>query len=98
MSDDLISRKELADKYCNFAVEYISDECVRDSILDIIESMPTAFDKENVIKELSAKAQLSKNRANFFAGKECIHEKEFENGKGCAYRRAIEVVQKGGVA
>ena len=104
MSDDLISRKKLKEAIHidfseHFTLYHDSDQtALIDMVMDDIDEMPTAFDKDNVIKELSTKVQVSKNRANFFAGKECIHEKNFEDGKERAYRSAIEVVQKGGVS
>ena len=67
-----------------------------DLVMDDIDEMPTAFDKEKVIKELREELNLSD------AEKErCARENplQFDSAKGYAngIANAIEIVEKGGI-
>ena len=60
-----------------------------DMVMDDIDEMPTAFDKENVIEELDK-----------LTGEECtLHECGIrsERCKPCIAKKAIELVEKGGI-
>ena len=60
-----------------------------DMVMDDIDEMPTAFDKEKVIEELDK-----------FTGEECtLHECGIrsERCKPCIAKKAIEIVEKGGI-
>ena len=98
MSDDLISRKAV--------LNILTEARVKDSILcppafveiltQRIKKIPTAFDKEKVIKELRQELNLSD------AEKErCARENplQFDSAKGYAngIANAIEIVKKGGI-
>lgn len=85
MNDDLISRKALIE---NLMQEIPLAENVH-IFRDIIENQPTAFDKEKVIEELDK-----------FTGEECtLHECGIrsERCKPCIAKKAIEIVEKGGI-
>ena len=93
MSDDLISRKAVLD--------ILTEERIRNSILaspafgemlaQRIKNIPTAFDKEKVIDDLE---NLKNNLidCNDLCG-ECL---EIECDQ-CALKKAIEIVEKGGI-
>ena len=98
MSDDLISRKAV--------LNILTEARVKDSILcspafpeilaQRIRKLPTAFDKEKVIKELREELNLSD------AEKErCARENplQFDSAKGYAngIANSIEIVEKGGI-
>ena len=102
MSDDLISRKALLEVIdISFIIPILKmnlrpeHEAVL-KIREIIMNMPTAFDKEKVIKELREELNLSD------AEKErCARENplQFDSAKGYAngIANAIEIVEKGGI-
>lgn len=98
MSNDLISRKAV--------LNILAEARVKDSILcppafveiltQRIKKIPTAFDKEKVIKELREELNLSD------AEKErCARENplQFDSAKGYAngIANAIDIVEKGGI-
>ena len=98
MSDDLISRKALLKQFIvsdsgRRIPEYDIDNfpitlSIKD-VKDIIRKAPTVFDKEKVIEELDK-----------FTGEECtLHECGIrsERCKPCIAKKAIEVVEKGGI-
>ena len=91
MSDDLISRKAV--------LNILTEARVKDSILcspafvemltQRIKKIPKAFDKEKVIEELDK-----------LTGEECtLHECGIrsERCKPCIAKKAIEIVEKGGI-
>lgn len=86
MSDDLISRKSVLD----VLNDVDQDGLLKISqIIDFIEDQPTAFDKEKVIEELYR-----------YTAEECeLHEcgirSEYCNV--CMAKKAIEIVEKGGL-
>ena len=89
MSDDLISRKALKqaidhDFYEHYTKYHDTDQiALIDMVMDDIDEMPVAFDKEKVLKELA------------FLKKDAVrHEK---NDFADAYELAIEIVEKGGI-
>lgn len=95
MSDDLISRKALLEVIdISFIIPILKmnlrpeHEAVL-KIREIIMKMPTAFDKEKVIEELDK-----------LTGEECtLHECGIrsERCKPCIAKKAIEIVEKGGI-
>ena len=95
MSDDLISRKALLEVIdISFIIPILKmnlrpeHEAVL-KIREIIMNMPTAFDKEKVIEELDK-----------LTGEECtLHECGIrsERCKPCIAKKAIEIVEKGGI-
>lgn len=105
MSDDLIRRKELLRKlssgeFDRCSVIYDSDGFPTHislvGIKNIIRTMPTAFDKEKVIKELKSKAEISQKRKEFFIEKGFTQDECLLDGKERSYKNAIEIVEKGG--
>ena len=89
MSDDLISRKALLDRFRYGDKESESDKAWICAVRRMIKEHPTAFDKEKVIEEL---AKLT--------GEECtLHECGIrsERCKPCIAKKAIEIVKKGGI-
>ena len=95
MSDDLISRKALLEEIdLNFIIPILKINMREEykavlKIREIIMNMPTAFDKEKVIEELDK-----------FTGEECtLHECGIrsERCKPCIAKKAIEIVEKGGI-
>ena len=96
MSDDLISRKALLDRFRYGDKESESDKAWICAVRRMIKEQPTAFDKEKVIKELREELNLSD------AEKErCARENplQFDSAKGYAngIANAIEIVEKGGL-
>lgn len=81
----------------HFTLYHDTDEtALFDMVMDDIDEMPTAFDKEKVIKELREELNLSD------AEKErCARENplQFDSAKGYAngIANAIEIVEKGGI-
>lgn len=99
MSDDLVSRKVLLDELSSLRIELSGISCrkefkktvkeVLDCVKHIIQDQPTAFDKEKVIEELDK-----------LTGEECtLHECGIrsERCKPCIAKKAIEIVEKGGI-
>ena len=99
MSDDLISRKALKqaidhDFYEHYTKYHDTDQrALIDMVMDDIDEMPTAFDKEKVIEKLKDQYNYSrkvrnKNDNDYF---------EYWDGRTDSYKDAIEIVEKGGV-
>ena len=93
--DDLISRKALKqaidhDFYEHYTKYHDTDQrALIDMVMDDIDEMPVAFDKEKVIEELDK-----------LTGEECtLHECGIrsERCKPCIAKKAIEIVEKGGI-
>lgn len=95
MSNDLISRK---DAYRAFS-DYLKRNCVGEissrtelsigEIASVIKSIPVTFDKEKVLDELGG-----------LTGEECtLHECGIrsEKCKACIAKKAVEIVEKGGI-
>ena len=103
MSNDLISRKTLLEVIdISFIIPILKmnlrpeHEAVL-KIREIIMNMPTAFDKEKVIKELK-----SWEKASHDAGIQSTYAELDNKASGYyqesrAYHRAIEIVEKGGI-
>ena len=95
MKDDLISRKALLEVIdISFIIPILKmnlrpeHEAVL-KIQEIIMNMPTAFDKEKVIEELDK-----------FTEEECtLHECGIrsERCKPCIAKKAVEIIEKGGI-
>ena len=96
MSDDLISRKAAYKAFSdylnrNFIGEVSSQtELSIGGIASVIKSIPAAFDKEKVIKELKTKAEDSRKYWSEFNDEDAFGEMN-------AYIKAIEIVEKGGI-
>ena len=63
--------------------------------IELINSRPTAFDKEKVIEELNRKSDYARNRWLLNQTKE-KHSKYWD-GKENGFREAIQIVEKGGI-
>lgn len=71
------------------AEELIKDRVENDPVRIAVQCAPTAFDKEKVIEELDK-----------LTGEECtLHECGIrsERCKACIAKKAIEIVEKGGI-
>ena len=90
MSDDLISRKAFMEYLGLGDTEENREENVGEIVtLEDFDRQPTAFDKEKVIEELDK-----------LTGEECtLHECGIrsERCKPCIAKKAIEIVEKGGI-
>ena len=93
MSDDLISRKALKqaidhDFYEHYTKYHDTDQrALIDMVMDDIDEMPVAFDKEKVIEELEYDKEMS---AKYSTGLR-------EQGHIEAFDEAISIVKKGGI-
>ena len=89
MSDDLISRKALIN-ILKILKGIDKDWLLTiNQIIDFIEDQPIAFDKEKVIEEFDK-----------LTGEECtLHECGIrsERCRPCIAKKAIEIVEKGGI-
>lgn len=88
MSDDLISRKALLNRFKYSETDNETDKAWICTVRRIIKEQPTSFDKEKVIEELYR-----------YTAEECeLHEcgirSEYCNV--CMAKKAIEIVKKGG--
>ena len=97
MSDDLISRKALLDRFRYGDKESESDKAWICAVRRMIKEQPTAFDKEKVIEELK-----SWEKASHDAGIQSTYAELDNKASGYyqesrAYHRAIEIVEKGGI-
>ena len=86
MSDDLISRKDfITEMEINIGNIYNPDIIKGMKFaIDLINSRPTAFDKEKVIEELKGEIHLT------------VHDPMIA-GRYIKKKRAIEIVEKGGI-
>ena len=87
MSDDLISRKALLDRFRYGDKESESDKAWICAVRRMIKEQPTAFDKEKVIEELEYDKEMS---AKYNTGLR-------EQGHIEAFDEAISIVKKGGI-
>ena len=98
MSDDLISRKAAYKAFSdylnrNFLGEISPEKELRvGEIASVISSVPTAFDKENVINEIKE----YKEDAEEWAKKSIENADEFYTYAD-AYNNCLEIVEKGGI-
>ena len=90
MNDDLISRKALLDRFRYGDKESESDKAWICAVRRMIKEQTTAFDKEKVIEELKAKAEDSIKYWSEFDDEDAFGEMN-------AYKKAIEIVEKGGI-
>lgn len=90
MSDDLISRKALLDRFRYGDKESESDKAWICAVRRMIKEQPTAFDKEKV------KIQI-KNKAGIGMCQEKKCKKYNNDCDECRVETAIEIVEKGGV-
>ena len=90
MSNDLISRKALKqaidhDFYEHYTKYHDTDQrALIDMVMDDIDEMPVAFDKEKVIEELRGEIHLT------------VYDPMIA-GRYIKKKRAIEIVEKGGI-
>lgn len=91
MSDDLISRKALMEKTKDY---FISP----DGALRLIESQPTAYDVDKVVKQLEENAKYFQGEADELSQKGDWGTATDLQGRATAYRDAAEIVKSGGVA
>lgn len=105
MSDDLISREEalqvLEDVFGEYRMSWGREHGgFGAAAQEVIEELPTAFDKEKVIEELVELRQkeYSDSDEDFESidGEE-IYDEGRSQGRFEAYHRAIEIVEKGGI-
>ena len=93
MSDDLISRKALKqaidhDFYEHYTKYHDTDQrALIDMVMDDIDEMPVAFDKEKVIEELEYDKEMSAKYSTSLR----------EQGHIEAFDEAISIVKKGGI-
>lgn len=93
MSDDLISRKALLDRFRYGDKEFESDKAWICAVRRMIKEQPTAFDKEKVIEKIKDESSSERFEDVGISGnvyghyfKEVIDTEE-----------AIEIVEKGGI-
>lgn len=84
MSDDLISRKALLDRFRYGDKESESDKAWICAVRRMIKEQPTAFDKDKVIEELRSEIHLT------------VYDPMLA-GRYIKKERAIEIVKKGGI-
>ena len=100
MSDDLISRKALLDRFRYGDKESESDKAWICAVRRMIKEQSTAFDKEKVIEELVELRQKeysdSDEEIEIIDGEE-IYDEGRSQGRFEAYHRAIKIVEKGGI-
>ena len=94
MSDDLISRKALLDRFRYGDKESESDKAWICAVRRMIKEQPTAFDKEKVIAELNVKADYARDR---WLNPTKEGYSKYWDGKENGFREALEIVEKGGI-
>ena len=87
MSDDLISRKALLNRFKYSETDNETDKAWICTVRRIIKEQPTSFDKEKVIEE------FRKHSHNFYPSIDhyCLSQKAVN------LKDAIEIVEKGGI-
>ena len=90
MSNDLISRKALLNRFKYSEADNETDKAWICTVRRIIKEQPTSFDKEKVIEKLK---RLEKDTFDYY--NRYNDEKAF--GESAAFRSAIEIVEKGGI-
>lgn len=90
MSDDLISRKALLDRFRYGDKESESDKAWICAVRRMIKEQPTAFDKEKVLEELKKHADIAIETNEAYGS-------EVAFGEWSAYKQAEEIVKKGGI-
>ena len=96
MSDDLISRKALLNRFKYSETDNETDKAWICTVRRIIKGQPTAFDKEKVIEELKSNmgsAQL----AQLLAGTDLVQCGGFSYGYYNGVKDAVKIVEKGGL-
>ena len=90
MSDDLISRKALLDRFRYGDKESESDKAWICAVRRMIKEQPTAFDKEKVINEI---------RSGVMAANDEYIETcdEYYHGMQEAHKNDWKIVEKGGI-
>ena len=90
MSDDLISRKALLDRFRYGDKEFESDKAWICAVRRMIKEQPTAFDKEKVIEELKKYADIAFETDDAYGS-------EVAYGEWTAYKQSAKIVEKGGI-
>ena len=90
MSDDLISRKALLDRFRYGDKESESDKAWICAVRRMIKEQPTAFDKEKVLEELKKHADIAIETNEAYGSEVAL-------GEWSAYKQAEEIVKKGGI-
>lgn len=87
MSDDLISRKALLNRFKYSETDNETDKAWICTVRRIIKEQPTSFDKEKVIEE------LQKNSHNYYPSIDhyCTSQ------KAVRLKDAVDIVKKGGI-
>lgn len=87
MSDDLISRKALLNRFKYSETDNEIDKAWICTIRRIIKEMPTSFDKEKVIEQIREKVS------------DCYLEYcgKYNNCLQCRADEAVKIVEKGGI-
>ena len=90
MKNDLISRKKLMDFLKSYKFGAISNEvernCIKQSMLDLVNRQPTAYEEDKIIKELEKRIEIITPWT----------EDDIFLGEYRAYHDAIGIVRKGG--
>lgn len=90
---DLISRKAVVEAFNNyFDDNYFLDDRteIMKQVVNIVENVPTAFDKEKVIKKLQENAEDARE---YWQKYSC----DDMHGLFRGYKNAIDIVEKGGI-
>lgn len=87
MSDDLISRKALLNRFKYSETDNETDKAWICTVRRIIKEQPTAFDKENVIEKLQRRSH------NYYPSidRYCLSQKAVD------LKDSIEIIEKGGI-
>ena len=96
MSDDLISRKALLDRFRYGDKESESDKAWICAVRRIIKEQPTAFDKEKVTQELKSNME-SARLAQSLVGTDLVQCGGFSYGYYNGVKDAAKIVEKGGI-
>ena len=95
---DLISRSALIELLQKNMSNDIQDMVITENNINLIRSMPTAYDEEKVVAELEERRKCSQDIGlSEFMENGRTTEAELFRGKANAYSDAIEIVRKGGV-
>lgn len=92
---DLISRSELLEELKSLKIvlngKQIFFDDAKDTVLRIVNELPTAYSVENVVEELEIERKTANNTYNSF-------NMDVDLGRVFGLEKAIEIVKQGGVA
>lgn len=90
MSNDLISRSALIKRFKQLqGVDNLANMLISD-VINEVKKQPTAYNLDAVKDELKENLEDSDNAWSLFGSEEAL-------GKWSAYRKSVEIVEKGGV-